>query len=119
MIATPPSSGCSSPEDARKKGWWQAYGTVLTGYYVGLEAAAVRISTYEAQLVPGLLQITDYARAVIKAARPEITVELLNKRIEVRIIRQSLLSQEDPLRVQRGSRRGCVAARGRKSYGHA
>ncbi len=83
--------------DARKKGWWQAYGTVLTGYYVGLEAAAVRISTYEAQLVPGLLQIPDYARAVIKAARPEITNELLTKRIEVRNIRQSLLSQEDPL----------------------
>ena len=83
--------------DARKKGWWQAYGTVLTGAYVGLEAAATRIRTYEAQLVPGLLQIPDYARAVIKAARPDITDELLNRRIEVRNIRQSLLSQEDPL----------------------
>jgi transcriptional regulator with XRE-family HTH domain len=70
--------------DARQKGWWQAYGTVLTG-------------AYEAQLVPGLLQIPDYARAVIRAARPDITIELLDRRIEVRKIRQSLLSQEDPL----------------------
>ena len=83
--------------DARQKGWWQAYGTVLTGAYVGLEAAAARIYTYEAQLVPGLLQLPDYARAVIRAARPDITNELLDRRIEVRNIRQSLLSQEDPL----------------------
>lgn len=83
--------------DARQKGWWQAYGTVLTGAYVGLEAAAARIRTYEAQLVPGLLQIPDYASAVMRAARPDITIELLNRRLEVRNIRQSLLTQEDPL----------------------
>jgi transcriptional regulator with XRE-family HTH domain len=83
--------------DARQKGWWQTYGAVLTGAYVGLEAAASRIRTYEAQLVPGLLQSADYARAVITAARPDITIELLDKRIEVREIRQSLLHQDDPL----------------------
>ncbi|HEY2792044.1 MAG TPA: helix-turn-helix transcriptional regulator, partial [Micromonosporaceae bacterium] len=83
--------------DARERGWWQAFGQALTGAYVGLEAAAARIRGYEAQLVPGLLQIPEYASAVMTAARPDITIELLDRRLEVRRIRQSLLTQEDPL----------------------
>ncbi len=82
---------------AREKGWWQMYGTVLTGAYVGLEAAAARIRSYEAQLVPGLLQTSEYATSVIRAARPDITNELLQARIEVRGIRQSLLTAEEPI----------------------
>src|SRR5262249_36585748 len=56
--------------EARKRGWWQAYDDVLPEWfevYVGLEAEASEIKTYESQLVPGLLQIEDYARAVIRA----------------------------------------------------
>lgn len=83
--------------EARQKGWWHLYGTVLTGAYVGLEAAAAAIHAYEAQLVPGLLQTSDYARAVIRAARPDIAIEELDRRIHVRKIRQSLLIQEDPI----------------------
>jgi transcriptional regulator with XRE-family HTH domain len=83
--------------DARQKGWWQMYGTALTGAYVGLEAAASRIKAFEALMIPGLLQTPDYATAVIRAARPDITIELLRRRIEVRSKRQSLLSQDDPV----------------------
>jgi transcriptional regulator with XRE-family HTH domain len=83
--------------DARQKGWWHMYGTALTGAYVGLEAAASRIRGYEAQLVPGLLQTQDYATAVFRAARPDITIELLQRRLDVRRIRQSLLTQDDSL----------------------
>jgi transcriptional regulator with XRE-family HTH domain len=83
--------------DARQKGWWQAYGTALSGAYVGFEQATSRIKAYEAQLIPGLLQTPDYATAVITAARPNITIELLQRRLEVRSKRQSLLSVDDPL----------------------
>ena len=83
--------------DARQKGWWQAYGTALAGAYVGFEQATSRIKTYEAQLIPGLLQTPAYATAVFRAARPNITIELLKRRLEVRTKRQSLLSVEDPL----------------------
>lgn len=85
--------------DSRQKGWWQMYGTVLTGAYVGLEAAAARVHAYEALVFPGLLQTSDYAREVIRAARPDITAENLDRRIDVRTRRQSLLNQEDPLHV--------------------
>jgi transcriptional regulator with XRE-family HTH domain len=82
--------------EAKQKGWWQLYGTVLTTGYVGLEAAADAIHTYEALVVPGLLQTEDYARAMIRAARPDIDEEDLEKRVRVRMNRGSLLRQDDP-----------------------
>ena len=82
--------------EARQKGWWQLYGDVLTGAYVGLEAAADRIRAYEALVVPGLLQTEGYAQAMIHAARPDISPGEVDKRVRVRMSRQSLLSQDDP-----------------------
>src|SRR5215831_18516860 len=46
--------------EARQKGWWHLYGTVLTGAYVGLEADAEQVRAYEAQCVPGLFQTAEY-----------------------------------------------------------
>jgi transcriptional regulator with XRE-family HTH domain len=83
--------------EARLKGWWQLYGDVLTGAYVGLEAAADQIRSYEALVVPGLMQTEDYAQAMIHAARPDISLAEVEKRVRVRVGRQSLLSQDDPL----------------------
>jgi transcriptional regulator with XRE-family HTH domain len=48
-------------------GWWQPYRDILPGPYLDyviMEAAAAEIMTYEAQLVPELLQTEDYARAL-------------------------------------------------------
>jgi transcriptional regulator with XRE-family HTH domain len=83
--------------DARQKGWWQAYGAVLRGAYVAFESATSRIRTFEGQVIPGLLQIPEYATEVIVAARPNITKELLSLRLEVRGHRQSLLIREHPV----------------------
>ena len=43
-------------------GWFQSY--------LGLEAAAALIRTYEVQFVPGLLQTPEYARAVVLLGHP-------------------------------------------------
>ncbi len=83
--------------DARQKGWWHLYGAVLTGAYVGLEAAASWIHSYEAQVVPGLLQTEDYARAMLRQGRPGMPAPDLDRRVHVRMARQSLLTQNDPL----------------------
>jgi transcriptional regulator with XRE-family HTH domain len=83
--------------EARQKGWWHPYSTVLTGAYVGLEAAAESIRAYEHQVVPGLLQTEEYARAMIRAARPDITADDVERRVSVRLGRQSLLTQDDPI----------------------
>ena len=51
-------------------GWWRRYPDILPGPYldyVVMEAAAAEIMTYEAQIIPDLLQTDDYARAIAAA----------------------------------------------------
>ena len=51
-------------------GWYPDYDGVLRGAwrdYLTLETAASKISAYEAQRVPGLLQTPAYARALAEA----------------------------------------------------
>jgi transcriptional regulator with XRE-family HTH domain len=83
--------------EARQKGWWHPYSTILNGAYVGLEAAARSIKTYEQQVVPGLLQSEAYAIAMIRAARLGDTDQKIEQRVRVRMGRQSLLTQDDPI----------------------
>jgi transcriptional regulator with XRE-family HTH domain len=85
---------------ARQRGWWQSYGDVLPSEYstlIGLEAEASEIRTYEHQLIPGLLQTEDYARAIIRAFRPSDPDEEIDRRVKVRMERQSRLSSDPAL----------------------
>ncbi len=82
---------------AKERGWWESYGATLpteTRTMIGIETEASLISTYEQALVPGLLQTPDYARAVIRAARPGDSQEIIQQRVEVRIARQALLNEQ-------------------------
>jgi transcriptional regulator with XRE-family HTH domain len=84
---------------ATERGWWQSYGGVVPtalGNLIGLEAEAATIRTYEPELVPGLLQTPDYARAVIRAGRPQDTAQEIDRRVEVRLERQEILIRTDP-----------------------
>jgi transcriptional regulator with XRE-family HTH domain len=80
--------------DARQKAWWHPYTQVLSSAYVGLEAEARRVRTYEQLVVPGLLQTEDYARAMMLTL-PKRPAEEISDRIRVRMQRQSLLDRED------------------------
>lgn len=78
--------------DARKRGWWQAYDDVLPDWfevYVGLEAEASEIRAFQPQLIPGLLQTADYARAVIRAEHPDAPGGEVDRRVELRMRRQN------------------------------
>jgi hypothetical protein len=85
--------------EAKQRGWWQLYGTVLTSAYVGLEAAATELRSFEPLVIPGLLQTEEYARAMVLAGWPHWSTEEVEQRIRVRMKRQSLLQQDDPLRL--------------------
>jgi transcriptional regulator with XRE-family HTH domain len=81
-------------KETKARGWWQAYGDAVPEWFdlfVGLEAAASRISWYEQELVPGLLQTEDYARTVIKADHPEESEDDIERRVHLRITRQAIL----------------------------
>ena len=84
--------------DSSIAGWWHSYSDVLPGWfqtYVGLEGAASRINTYEVQFVHGLLQIEDYAQAVIAAGhRGQLPEEEVERRVALRLERQKLLHGE-------------------------
>jgi transcriptional regulator with XRE-family HTH domain len=83
--------------DARQRGWWHPYSTVLNSTYVGFEAEARSIRTYEQQVIPGLLQTEEYAMALIGSAQWDDTDQRITQRVHVRMQRQSLLIQDDPI----------------------
>ncbi|MGH3504526.1 MAG: helix-turn-helix domain-containing protein [Nocardioidaceae bacterium] len=85
--------------DARQKGWWTQFDDVFTGSYVGFEDAASQIRSYEAELVPGLLQTEHYARAAIAALRPEADDDALERRVAARLKRQELLDRSNAPRL--------------------
>lgn len=72
---------------------------MFTGGYVSLEDEASEIRTYHVQLIPGLLQTEDYARAIISAGVPDDPDEV-NKRLHARMARKTLLSRPDAPRLQ-------------------
>ncbi|WP_433733851.1 helix-turn-helix domain-containing protein [Nocardia sp. CA-129566] len=81
---------------ANEPGWWHRYSDLLPswfGTYLGLEQAATKIRTYEAHLVPGLLQTPEYARAVMSLGYEDADMD---RRVQVRIKRQEVLRRADP-----------------------
>ncbi|WP_440065509.1 helix-turn-helix domain-containing protein [Streptosporangium sp. OZ121] len=87
--------------DARKKGWWHAYDDLSNEYtaYIGLEAEAASICSFASAVLPGLLQTEDYVRAVVRAGLVLAPPSEVEHRIEIRMARQGLLSQAEPLRL--------------------
>ncbi|GAA3509080.1 helix-turn-helix transcriptional regulator [Actinomadura keratinilytica] len=81
--------------DAGQRGWWTAYADVFAGSYVALEDEASAIRTWDPQLVHGLLQTEDYARAVITAGRMLPGRTEIERRIAARKVRQKLLDREN------------------------
>ncbi|WP_054812844.1 helix-turn-helix domain-containing protein [Nocardia arizonensis] len=80
---------------ANEPGWWYRYSDLLPswfGTYLGLEQAARKIRTYEAHLVPGLLQTADYSKAVLSLGTSDADTD---RRVAVRQRRQELLHRED------------------------
>jgi hypothetical protein len=87
-------------KQANAPAWWREYGDLVQSWfdnYIGLESSASMIRTYEAQVIPGLLQTLDYARAVVETAIPNAPTHQVERRIELRHTRQELvLHREEP-----------------------
>jgi transcriptional regulator with XRE-family HTH domain len=89
--------------EAARKGWWETYSPTLPPEYsglIGMEAEAKSALSWAAQIVPGLFQTDDYARAVnsgylewIAPVAPSET----RRRVEVRLARQQVLTRDNPL----------------------
>lgn len=81
---------------AAQKGWWEEYREALQADLIpllGFEVEATTIRNWEPQIVPGLLQTRDYARAVMEHNQQIIQVphSWLRARVEARMTRQKIL----------------------------
>ena len=82
--------------------WWGEYGDILPGWfesYLGLEAAAATIRSFEVQCVNGLFQTAYYARAVTRLGRKAAPEDEIERWVTLRLKRQELLTRPDPPKV--------------------
>ncbi|MEU9498364.1 helix-turn-helix transcriptional regulator [Streptomyces sp. NPDC048196] len=64
--------------------------------YLNLERKASRILTYETNLVTGIVQTADYARAVFRASNPRASTEGIEDKVAARLRRREVFDQDNP-----------------------
>jgi hypothetical protein len=60
----------------------------------GLEAKATALNLYAVYAIPGLLQSEEYARAVFQMQRPLLCEDMVEQRLNARMIRQSIFERD-------------------------
>jgi transcriptional regulator with XRE-family HTH domain len=89
--------------ESRQHGWWQEYADAIPeklDLAIGMEAEAISIRMFNPHYVGGLFQTDAYARALLEAYWTSESPEQLQRRVEVRIERQKILSPRNRLRVR-------------------
>jgi transcriptional regulator with XRE-family HTH domain len=87
---------------SNERAWWHEYSGIFSAElqrYLGYEAGAEEIRSYHGELIHGLLQTEDYARAVILGGSPYIRLTEVDQRVECRMTRQQRLNGDAPLRL--------------------
>ncbi|MFE3737699.1 helix-turn-helix domain-containing protein [Streptomyces sp. NPDC059134] len=86
-----------------EQGWWVSFGDELPDAVkplLSIEGGLVALHDFQPQLLHGLLQTADYARAVMNAVAPgAFGPEELERRVTARMIRQHVLAKELPPRT--------------------
>jgi transcriptional regulator with XRE-family HTH domain len=80
---------------SRKQAWWDQYRAYYPQQFLtflGYEASAMRLRTYQALVIPGLLQTRDYSLALMQSTSSDR--EAISRGVEVRLKRQDLLDAE-------------------------
>ncbi|MFI5493571.1 DUF5753 domain-containing protein [Actinoplanes sp. NPDC051859] len=84
--------------------WWDVFGVEAVpewfSLYLDVEPAATHIRTYEAELIPGLLQTADYAAEVYRARNPEADPTEVDRSVALRMERQAILTRDQPAAPQ-------------------
>jgi transcriptional regulator with XRE-family HTH domain len=92
-------------QEAAEKGWWEAYSDVLGEEYlafIALEAEAPLVLQWHINVIPGLLQTEQYALDIVsgwRAVSGPIPPAFIDRRVEVRMRRQQILTRDQPLEL--------------------
>lgn len=85
----------------RERGYWRAIRNDLPEDFhelLSVEDALLSVRQLEMIVVPGLLQTPEYTRAMIIGANPDLTHDVVERRVVARVARQRVLTRPDPLR---------------------
>jgi transcriptional regulator with XRE-family HTH domain len=83
---------------SRERTWWTDYRDVIRpGNFVGLEAGASSMRTWEPIVLPGLMQTEHYIRALLRTGLPTDPPESIDRRVALRLTRQGRLRAANPL----------------------
>jgi transcriptional regulator with XRE-family HTH domain len=90
--------------ESTKTGWLETVAANVRGDYAALlraEAEAQSVWNWEPQVIPGLLQTPEYARAVMLGWHQMFDVPPgdVERRVEARLVRQQVLERDPPLMV--------------------
>lgn len=78
---------------SRERTWWTDYRDIMRpGNFVGLEAGAAAMRTWEPILLPGLLQTEAYMRALMRTGRASDPPGHIDRRVALRLTRQARLT---------------------------
>jgi transcriptional regulator with XRE-family HTH domain len=82
---------------ASQRGWWSTFGlSDWLARYVGLESDATAVRNFELELIPGLLQTEEYARACY-SLDDRWAPKDVDRRVAARMKRQERLTGPNPL----------------------
>jgi transcriptional regulator with XRE-family HTH domain len=85
--------------EGKQQGWWQSFSLPYTTY-VGLEQEASSIILFNSAVVPGLLQVSGYSRAIHLRGLPRLDATAIEERLEERRTRQESLTRNNPPQVE-------------------
>ncbi|WP_434439681.1 helix-turn-helix domain-containing protein [Lentzea sp. E54] len=79
--------------------WFAVYSETVPDwfeYFVAFESDAAEIRSYQAENVPGLLQVPDYIRGITSAGRSGVSSDELDRSVRFRVARQRRLELNPP-----------------------
>ena len=86
---------------SREPGWVQRAGLARPSYtdFIDYEQTASYVRSYQSNLIAGLLQTADYARAVISASPSTLDASAVDALVTARMKRQEVLQSTEPPRL--------------------
>lgn len=87
-------------EESSERGWWASYSDTMPDWfetYIGFESDVSEIWAYESELVPGLLQVPSYVRAMRTAYERDASELEIAKHVAFRLERQKRLEVKPPV----------------------
>ncbi len=89
--------------ESKQKGWWSPYADAVDSAYaayIAVEWDASKLCSVETNIIPGLLQTPEYARALVRLQSPELTPAAVDARINLGQERRMVLTREHSLQLR-------------------